>query len=149
MKIPERRHWGRSGTFIFKFELFQIFAYFSRCWFWTGKYLLRKLSDILYVLYLFSCVYWRKAKLNKKQCTKFRYFSYSHTQCDVTFANVDFEQVNICWENYLTFYMCDICFNVSIGERQNLTRSNARNSVVFLISHTQCDVTFASLQLLR
>ena len=45
--------------------------------------------------------------------------------------------------------MCDICFNVSIGGRQNLTRSNARNSVVFLISHTQCDVTFASLQLLR
>ena len=76
-------------------------------------------------------------------------FLISHTQCDVTFANVDFEQVNICWENYLTFYMCDICFNVSIGERQNLTRSNARNSVVFLISHTQCDVTFTSLQLIK
>ena len=76
-------------------------------------------------------------------------FLISHTQCDLTFPNVDFEQVNICRENYLTFYMCDICFNVSIGGRQNLTRSNARNSVVFLIPHTQCDVTFASLQLLK
>ena len=31
------------------------------------------------------------------------------------FAIVDFKQVNIWWENYLTFYTFDICFNVSTG----------------------------------
>ena len=66
-----------------------------------------------------------------------------------SFPIVDFEQVNICWENYLTFYSCDICFNVSSGGRLDLTRSNAGNSVIFLISHTQWDVTFASLRLLK
>ena len=38
-----------------------------------------------------------------------------------SFPIVDFEQVNICWENCLIFYMCDICFNVSTGGRQDLT----------------------------
>ena len=76
MKIPERRHWGSSGVFIINFELFQIFLWFYYCWFWTSKYLQRKLSDILYLRYLFYCVYWRKAGLNKKQCREFRYFSY-------------------------------------------------------------------------
>ena len=66
-----------------------------------------------------------------------------------SFPIVDFEQVDICWENYLTFYMCDICFDVSSGRRQGLTRSIARNSLIFLISHTQWDVTFASYQLLK
>ena len=66
-----------------------------------------------------------------------------------SFPIVDFEQVNICWENYVTFYMCDICFDVSGGTRQGLTRSIARNSLIFLISHTQWDVTFASYQLLK
>ena len=27
----------------------------------------------------------------------------------------DFEQVNICWENYLTFYLLDICFKQNIS----------------------------------
>ena len=36
-------------------------------------------------------------------------------------------------ENYLTFYSFGICFNVSIGARQDLTRSNAGDSVIFLI----------------
>ena len=54
-----------------------------------------------------------------------------------SFLIVDFEQVNICWENYLTFYSFEICFNVSTGRRQNLTRSNAGNSVIFPISHVQ------------
>ena len=66
-----------------------------------------------------------------------------------SFPIVDFEQVNICRKNYLTFYICDICFTVSTGGRQDLTRSNTENSVIFLISHTQWDVIFASLQLLK
>ena len=33
--------------------------------------------------------------------------------------------------------MCDICFNVSTGGKQDLTKNNAENSVIFLISHTQ------------
>ena len=66
-----------------------------------------------------------------------------------SFPIVDFEQVNICWENYMTFYSFDISFNVSTGGRQDLTRSNTGNSVIFLISHTQWDVTFASLRLLK
>ena len=65
-----------------------------------------------------------------------------------SFPIVDFEQINICWEDYLTFYSFDICFNVAAAGRQDLTRSNAGNSVIF-ISHTQWDVTFASLQLLK
>ena len=66
-----------------------------------------------------------------------------------SFPIAGFEQVNICWENYLAFYLLDISFNVSTGGRQDLTRSNAGNSVIFLISHTQWDVTFASLRLLK
>ena len=53
-----------------------------------------------------------------------------------SFPIVDFEQVNICRENYLTFYSFDICFNVSTGGRQDLTRNSAGNSVIFLISNT-------------
>ena len=52
-----------------------------------------------------------------------------------SFPIADFEQVNICWEIYLTFCLFDICFNVSTGGRQDLKRSNAGNSVIFLISH--------------
>ena len=66
-----------------------------------------------------------------------------------SFPIVDFEQVNICWENYLTFYSFDICFNVSTGRRNDITRSKTGNSVIFLISHTQWDVTCASLPLLK
>ena len=66
-----------------------------------------------------------------------------------SFPIVDFEQVNICWESYLTFYSCDICFNVSTGGRLDLTRSNAGNSVIFLIPYTQWDVIFANLRLLK
>ena len=66
-----------------------------------------------------------------------------------SFSIIDFEQANIFWENYLTFYSFDISFNVSTGGRQDLTKSNAGNSVIFLISHTQWDVTFASLWLLK
>ena len=54
-----------------------------------------------------------------------------------SFPIVDFEQVNVCWENYLTLCSLDICVNVSTGGTQSLTRSNSGNSVVFLISHTQ------------
>ena len=54
-----------------------------------------------------------------------------------SFSIVEFEQVNICGEDYLTFYLSDICFNVSTGGRQDLTRSNAGNSITFLISQTQ------------
>ena len=49
-----------------------------------------------------------------------------------SFLIVEFIQVNVCWENYLRFYSFDIYFNVSTGERQDLTRSNAGNSVIFL-----------------
>ena len=45
------------------------------------------------------------------------------------FPIVDFEQVNICWENYIIFYLFDICFNASTGGRQDLARGNAENSV--------------------
>ena len=52
------------------------------------------------------------------------------------FPVVDFEQVNICRENYLTFNAYDICFNVCTGGRQEaITRSNVGNPVIFLISH--------------
>ena len=54
-----------------------------------------------------------------------------------SFPIVDFEQVNICWENYLIFYSFDFCFNVSTGGKQGLTRSNTGNFVGFLISHTE------------
>ena len=58
-----------------------------------------------------------------------------------SFPIVDVEQVNICWENYLTLfkiiYSFDTCFNVSTGGRQDLTKSNTGNSVIFLISRTQ------------
>ena len=76
IKIPKRRHWGRCGIFVINFELFHNFSYFSCCSFWTGKFLLRKFSDILFVSYLFSRVYWTKAGLKKKQCREFRCFSY-------------------------------------------------------------------------
>ena len=66
-----------------------------------------------------------------------------------SFSIVDFEQVNIFWENYLTFYSFDISFNVSTGGRQDLTKSNAGNSVIFLFSHTHWDGTFVSLRLLK
>ena len=66
-----------------------------------------------------------------------------------SFPIVDFVQINICWGNYMTFYSFDISFNVSTGGRQDLTRSNARNSVIFLISHTEWGVTFTSLRLLK
>ena len=66
-----------------------------------------------------------------------------------SFPIVHFEQLNICWENYLTFYLLDISFNMSTGRRQDLTRSNAGNSVIFLICQTQWDVTFAILWLLK
>ena len=52
------------------------------------------------------------------------------------FPIADFEQVNICWQNYQTLYSFDICFNVSTGGKQDLTKSDAGNSVIFLISHT-------------
>ena len=66
-----------------------------------------------------------------------------------SFPIADFEQVNISSENYVTFCSFDICFNVSPGGRQGLTRSNAGKSVIFLISLSQWDATFASLQLLK
>ena len=75
--------------------------------------------------------------------------TFNYFKSFLSFPIVDFEQVNICWENYLTFYSCDICFNVPTGGRLDLTRSSAGNSVIFLISHTQWDVIFASLQLLN
>ena len=82
-----------------------------------------------------------------------RYFvssllTWNHFRSSPNFPSVDFEQVNICWENYVTFYLFDMCFDVSTGGKQDLTRSNAGNSIIFLISHTQWDVTLASLQLL-
>ena len=45
--------------------------------------------------------------------------------------------------------MCDIYFNVSTRGRQDLTRSNAASSVIFLISHTQRDAPLANLGRLR
>ena len=38
----------------------------------------------------------------------------------------------------------DICFNVSTGGRQDLTRSDAGNPVIFLISQTQWDVNYSN-----
>ena len=61
----------------------------------------------------------------------------------------EFEQLTICWEHSLIFYSFDICFNVSIEGTQDLTRSNAGNSVIFHCSRTPWDVTSASLQLLK
>ena len=66
-----------------------------------------------------------------------------------SFPTVDFEQVNICWENCLTFYSFYISFNASSGGRQDLISHKGGNSVICLISHTQWDVTFSSLLLLK
>ena len=79
----------------------------------------------------------------------FSLLTFNYFKSFLSFPIVDFEQVNICWKNYLTFYSCNICFNVPTGGRLDLTRSNAGNSVIFLISHTQWDVIYASLQLLN
>ena len=67
-----------------------------------------------------------------------------------SFSIFDFEQVNICWESYLIFYSFDICSNVSMRGRQDLARSNTGNSIVFLISNLEWDVTLAAnLRLLK
>ena len=79
MKIPKRRHWGRSGVFIISY--FKTFPKFSIvdfeqvniCW----------ESDILFVWYLFQCVYLMKAGLNNAGLSNagnscyFSYFPYS------------------------------------------------------------------------
>ena len=75
--------------------------------------------------------------------------SLNYFESSPSFPIVDFEQVNICWKNYLAFYSLDIFFDVSSRGRQDLTRSNAGNSVIFPILHTQWDITFASLWLLK
>ena len=66
-----------------------------------------------------------------------------------SFLIVDFEQVNICWEIYLTFNSFNMSFNMSTKRRLELTRSNAGNSVIFLISYTESDITLANLGLLK
>ena len=43
-----------------------------------------------------------------------------------SFPIVDFEQVNICWENYLTFCSLDICFNVSTWRKARLNKEQCR-----------------------
>ena len=48
MKIPARRHRGRSGFFIINFELFRSFLSFPIVDFEQVNILLRKLSDILF-----------------------------------------------------------------------------------------------------
>ena len=65
------------------------------------------------------------------------------------FLIVDFEQVNTCWEIYQTFNSFDMCFNMSLKRRLGLPRSNTGNSVNFLTSYTESDVTLASLLLLK
>ena len=62
----------------------------------------------------------------------------------LSFSIFDFEQVNICWESYLIFYSFDFCSNVSMRGRQDLARSNTGNSIVFLISNLEWDVTLAA-----
>ena len=66
-----------------------------------------------------------------------------------SFPIVDFKQVNFCWGNYVTFYSFNICFIISTGGMQDLRRRNARNSVIFLISHIQQDVSVERLRLLN
>ena len=61
-----------------------------------------------------------------------------------SFPIVDFELVKTCWENYLRLHSFDTCFNVFTGGKQHLKRSSARNSVIFVISQTQREVTLAS-----
>ena len=62
-----------------------------------------------------------------------------------SFPIVDLEQVNICWENYLTFYLFDICFNVTTGGRQDLTISNATSSVIFHTHSVRCNIRKPSI----
>ena len=54
-----------------------------------------------------------------------------------SFPIADFAHVNNCWEIYLTFFLFDICFNVTTGGTQDLTRSSTGNSDIFLVSQTQ------------
>ena len=76
-------------------------------------------------------------KVNNKNTRKTSTLTLNYFTPFPSFPIVNFEQVNICWENYLTYYSLHICFNVSTGGRQDLTRSNAGNSIIFLISQTE------------
>ena len=49
-----------------------------------------------------------------------------------SFSIVDFEQVNVCWENYLTFYSFDIFFNVSTEEGRTYQEATRGIPLLFL-----------------
>ena len=61
-------------------------------------------------------------------------FLLNHFTPFLSFPIVDFEQLNICWENYLTPCSFDICFNVSTGGRQDLTEV-VQGILLFFLFH--------------
>ena len=101
------------------------------------------------VLTYVQCYQWRYQKDVIKVVLVFSLLTLNYFKSSPSFPIVASGQVNICWEIYLTFCSFDISSNVSTGGRQDLTRSNSGNSVIFLICHTQWDVTFASFRLLK
>ena len=102
-------------------------------------------KDLTYV----QCYQWRYQKDVIKVVLVFSLLTLNYFKSSPSFPIVASGQVNICWEIYLTFCSFDISSNVSTGGRQDLTGSNSGNSVIFLICHTQWDVTFASFRLLK
>ena len=96
-----------------------------------------------------QCYQWRYQKDVIKVVLVFSLLTLNYFKSSPSFTVVASGRVNIFWEIHLTFYSFDISFNVSTGGRQDLTRSNSWNSVIFLICHTQLDVTFASFWLLK
>ena len=73
---------------------------------------------------------WRYKKGNIEVVLVSSLLTLNYFKSSPSFPIVDFELVNICWENYLTFYSFDICFNVPTGGRQDWTRSNGGNSII-------------------
>ena len=49
-----------------------------------------------------------------------------------SFLVADFELVKICWENYLTFCLFDICFNVHTGESRTWQKAMQGIPLFFL-----------------
>ena len=66
---------------------------------------------------------WRYQKDVIEVVLVFSLLTVNYFKSSPSFHLVDFEQVNIYWENYLTFYSSRISFNVSTGGRQDLTRA--------------------------
>ena len=71
----------------------------------------------------------------------------SYFKSSPKFPIVDFEQINMCWENYLTFYSFDISFNVSSGGSRTLQEAMQGISFFFYFPHSvvRCNLCKSSI----